>query len=63
MLIDQNPHKRPYVKTLASGQRVIVDPETTIARILLWFYMLVNVGAFFALATSYSEKRVGWWLA
>ena len=63
MLIDQNPHKRPYVFTLKSGEKVIVDPEATISRILLWFYMQVNVGAFFALATTYAEKRIGWWLA
>jgi len=63
LLIDQNPHKRPYVSTLKSGEKVIVDPETTVSRILLWFYMQVNVGAFFALATTYAEKRVGWWLA
>ena len=62
-LIDQNPHKRPYIETLKTGERVIVDPETTISRILLWFYMLVNVGAFFALATTYAEKRIGYWLA
>ena len=61
-LIDQNPHKRPYIETLKSGERVIVDPEATISRILLWFYMLVNVGAFFGLATTYSEKRIGYWL-
>lgn len=63
MLIDQNPHKKPYVSVLKSGESVIVDPEATISRILLWFYMLVNVGAFFAVATTYSEKYVGYWLA
>jgi dipeptide/tripeptide permease len=63
LLIDQNPHKRPYVSTLKSGERVIIDPEATVSRILLWFYLQVNVGAFFALATTYSEKRIGWWLA
>jgi dipeptide/tripeptide permease len=30
---------------------------------MLIFYGLINVGAFFALATTYSEKYVGYWLA
>ena len=42
---------------------MLVDPETTIQRMMLIFYGLINVGAFFALATTYSEKYVGYWLA
>lgn len=42
---------------------MLVDPETTIQRISLIFYAFVNVGAFFAIATTYAEKRVGYWLA
>jgi hypothetical protein len=30
---------------------------------MLTFYFLVNVGAFFGLATTYAEKDVGYWLA
>jgi len=30
---------------------------------MLIFYGLINVGAFFAIATTYSEKDVGYWLA
>ena len=48
---------------LKSGEKVIVDPEATVQRIMLIFYALVNVGAFFALATTYAEKDVGYWLA
>lgn len=51
------------MKTLKSGEKVLVDPETTIQRITLIFYAFVNVGAFFAIATTYAEKRVGYWLA
>lgn len=42
---------------------MVVDPETTIQRIMLIFYALVNVGAFFPIATTYVEKYVGYWLA
>ena len=62
-IIDQYPHQKPYVSTLKSGERVIVDPEVTIQRIMLTFYLLINVGAFFGLATTYAEKDVGYWLA
>ncbi|KAF2239067.1 PTR2-domain-containing protein [Viridothelium virens] len=62
-LIDQYQHQRPYTKVLKSGEKVLVDPETTVQRIMLIFYGLINVGAFFAIATTYSEKRVGYWLA
>jgi POT family proton-dependent oligopeptide transporter len=49
IVIDQYTHQREYVKTLKSGERVIVDPETTIGRIMMIFYSCVNVGAFFAI--------------
>ncbi|RMZ78595.1 hypothetical protein DV738_g3772, partial [Chaetothyriales sp. CBS 135597] len=63
LLLDQNRHQEAWVKTLKSGERVIVDPEATTTRITLIFYGSVNIGAFFMLATSYSEKYVGFWLA
>ena len=40
-----------------------MDPETTIQRITLFFYAVINVGAFFAVATTYAEKDIGYWLA
>ena len=53
----------PTIKVLKSGERVIVDPEATTERAVLWFYLLINVGGFMAVPTSYSEKYVGWALA
>ncbi|KAF7948049.1 hypothetical protein EAE96_009117 [Botrytis aclada] len=63
MLLDQDTQKGLIVKTLPDGERVILDPEVTAQRLALAFYGMVNVGAFFGLATTYSEKRVGFWLA
>ncbi|KNG89938.1 oligopeptide transporter [Aspergillus nomiae NRRL 13137] len=63
VVMEQVTFKHPYIRTLKSGERVIVHPETTIQRLTLTFYGLINVGAFFGLATSYSAKRVGYWLA
>jgi hypothetical protein len=62
-VLDQYTRQREFTKTLKSGEKVLVDPESTIQRMMLIFYGLVNVGAFFALATTYSEKYVGYWLA
>ncbi|KAH6888130.1 POT family-domain-containing protein [Thelonectria olida] len=62
-VIDQYTHQKEYVRTLASGERVLVDPETTVQRIMLIFYMCINVGAFFAIATTYVEKYHSFWLA
>ncbi|WOO82726.1 Peptide transporter PTR2 [Vanrija pseudolonga] len=63
LLADQNPIKRPTIKVLKSGERVIVDPAITIQRWLLWFYLCINIGGFFALATTYCSRFVGFWLA
>jgi hypothetical protein len=62
-VLDQNRHQNPYTKTLKSGEKVIVDPETTASRTMLIFYGFVNVGAFFMVATTYSEKYIGFWLS
>ncbi|RJE20444.1 peptide transporter [Aspergillus sclerotialis] len=37
-VIDQVTFKKPFIRTLKSGERVIVDPETTIQRLTLTFY-------------------------
>ncbi|KAJ5171676.1 hypothetical protein N7492_004269 [Penicillium capsulatum] len=62
-ILDQHRHKEPYTKILKSGEKVIVDPEVTATRTMLIFYGFINVGAFFMLATTYSEKYVGFWLS
>ncbi|KAI6361789.1 hypothetical protein MCOR25_006407 [Pyricularia grisea] len=63
LLLDQMTSHVPKVKTLKSGERVIEDPEHSVERVMLWFYLMINVGGFMAVATSYSEKYVGWWLS
>lgn len=63
LLLDQNPHNTPMIKVLKSGERVIIDPEATTERTMTWFYLMINIGGMMAVATAYSEKYVGWWLA
>lgn len=63
LLLDQIKSHVPRVKTLKSGERVIEDPEHTTERVMLWFYLLINIGGFTSVATTYSARLVGWWLA
>ncbi len=62
LLCDQAP-RTAVVGTNKKGERVIIDPQVTVQRYLLIFYWCINIGAFFALATSYAERDVGFWLA
>lgn len=63
MLCDQSPVKRPVIRTSPTGERYILDPQATVQRYLLIFYWCINVGGFFSVATTYSERFVGFWLA
>ncbi|KAK3114290.1 hypothetical protein LTR53_007540 [Teratosphaeriaceae sp. CCFEE 6253] len=40
LLAEQIPQTRPFVKTVKSGERVIQDPQVTISRVFLYFYMM-----------------------
>ncbi|KAI1206118.1 POT family protein [Annulohypoxylon truncatum] len=62
-IIDQYKHQREYTKVLKSGEKVLVDPETTVSHIMLIFYAFVNIGAFFSIAIVYVEKYHSFWLA
>jgi proton-dependent oligopeptide transporter, POT family len=42
---------------------VIVDPNLTITRIYNLFYWCINVGSLSSIATTESERLVGFWLA
>ncbi|GAA5973688.1 hypothetical protein JCM11641_005080 [Rhodosporidiobolus odoratus] len=53
-----------YVKEHKDGTRVLVDPAQTSARMYMWFYGCINVGALAGqLGMVYAEKNVGFWLA
>lgn len=62
-MIDQYTYQREYTKVLKSGEKVLVDPETTVSHIMLIFYAFVNIGAFFSIAIVYIEKYHSFWLA
>jgi POT family len=59
-LLDQIKETKPTVETLDDGEKVIIDPEATTERVVLWFYLLINIGGFLAVPSTYLEKYVGW---
>ena len=58
MLCDQSPISRPTLKTLKSGEKVVMEPTLTIQRYLLIFYWCINMGSFFAVSGVSSPGSV-----
>jgi dipeptide/tripeptide permease len=63
LIAEQVRSTKPFVKTLPSGKQVIVDPEVTVQRIYMVFYMCINAGSISAIATTMLELHVGFWSA
>ncbi|CAO2654544.1 Nn.00g112770.m01.CDS01 [Neocucurbitaria sp. VM-36] len=63
MIAEQVRSTKPFVKTCKNGKQVIVDPEVTVQRIYMVFYMCINVGSISAIATTMLELHVGFWSA
>lgn len=63
LIAEQYDNTVPFVKTLKSGERVIVDPATTIKRIYMIFYMMINIGSLSSIATTELEANVDFWAA
>ncbi len=70
--------KRPVIHVTKKGERVILDPQTSrqllpqchvhVSQPLQWRDRMltlrcINIGGLFAIATSYAERLVGFWLA
>ncbi|KAG7095396.1 hypothetical protein E1B28_006149 [Marasmius oreades] len=64
LIAEQYTRTQLFIKTQKDGERVIVDPALTIARVYMYFYLFVNVGSLIGrIGMTYSEKFVGFWLA
>lgn len=59
ILLDQIVETKPTINVLETGERVIIDPESTTERVVLWFYLLINIGGFLGVPGSYLAKNVG----
>ncbi|KAH8805959.1 Ptr2 peptide transporter, partial [Xylogone sp. PMI_703] len=64
LIVEQIPLSKMIVRTLPSGERVILDPAITTSRIYHYFYLFINVGALIGqIGMVYAEKYVGFWLS
>ncbi|KAK2755045.1 hypothetical protein FQN54_006573 [Arachnomyces sp. PD_36] len=63
MCAEQYQTTGSFIRTLKTGERVIVDPVLTMQRIFMWFYWAVNIGALSPLITVNAEAKVSFWLA
>jgi POT family proton-dependent oligopeptide transporter len=64
LIAEQYPDEKAHIKVLPSGERVIVDPAATTARIYLYFYLMINVGSLTGqISMVYAEREVGFWLS
>lgn len=63
LIADQYQRRKMALKTLPSGERVVVDPAITIQRIYMVFYWCINVGSLSLIATPYMERDIGFWSA
>ncbi|EKV07527.1 Major facilitator superfamily domain, general substrate transporter [Penicillium digitatum] len=64
LVVEQIPAVNLKVRTLETGERVVVDPTITQSRIYHYFYMFINIGALTGqIGMAYAEKYIGFWLA
>lgn len=64
LIAEQYREDRPYIQTLESGERIIIDPAATVSRIYLYFYLMVNTGSLAGqVSMVYAERYVGFWLS
>ena len=63
LIAEQVRSTKRFVRVLSNGKKVIVDPEVTVQRIYMIFYMCINLGSISAIATTTLELKVGFWSA
>ncbi|KAK5781282.1 Ptr2p PWA37_004715 [Arxiozyma heterogenica] len=63
LIADQIPKRKPRVKTLKSGERVIEDSNITLQNVFMVFYLMINIGSLSVIATSELELHIGFWAA
>lgn len=59
---EQTKSTVPYISVTKKGERVIVDPNVTIQRLMHWFYFAINVGSLAIVVAPIIEKYHSYWL-
>lgn len=59
LIADQCRKTEPFIRSLSTGETVIVDPNLTIARIYTLFYWCINFGSLSAIITTQLERSSG----
>ncbi|OJD34688.1 oligopeptide transporter [Diplodia corticola] len=56
--------KPKVIRDKKTGERVLSDPAITVARVFLYFYMMINIGSLVGqVCMVFAEKYVGFWLS
>ncbi|KAF7183627.1 hypothetical protein CNMCM7691_003906 [Aspergillus felis] len=63
LIAEQYARKPLRTKTLASGEKVIVDPNVTIQTIYGRYYWVINIGSLSVIPASWLELKVSFWAA
>ncbi|KAJ4474369.1 PTR2-domain-containing protein [Lentinula aciculospora] len=64
LVAEQYRKHKLFIRTLKSGERVVVDPVYTVSRVYMYFYLFTNIGALVGqISMTYAEKFIGFWLA
>jgi dipeptide/tripeptide permease len=63
LIAEQLTETRHRTKFLKNGEKVLVDPELTVQRVYMIFYLCINIGALSGMATTSLELHVGFWSA
>ncbi|PLN75343.1 POT peptide transporter [Aspergillus taichungensis] len=63
LIADQYGARPERVKTLPSGERVVVDPNITVQTIYARYFWVINLGGLSVIPVSWLELKVDFWAA
>ncbi|GIJ84823.1 hypothetical protein Asppvi_003674 [Aspergillus pseudoviridinutans] len=63
LIAEQHSMRTERVKSLQSGEKVIVDPNVTVQTVYARYYRIINIGALSIIPASWLELKVDFWAA
>ena len=61
LIAEQYTRSKPALKTLPSGEKVVIDPNVTIQSLYNIFYWCINIGSLSSIATVWMELKIDFW--